>query len=113
MPLLQTLMVMGYPVRVDEELENPLDHNHKKQLCDITIGNDIGFRWNDKNNSYELVADLMSWSLDVPPERFINKVTQNYSLENLLETAKEEGYEVVDQTVNDRQEVELTVSRWC
>ena len=39
-------MLMGYPVDINQELENPLGHNHAKVFCDITLDKDIGFRWN-------------------------------------------------------------------
>ena len=103
---------MGYPVDINQELENPSDHQHEKVFCDITLGKDIGFRWNKQTQSYELVTDLQTWSREVPPKRFIDKVSQQYAIELLSATAKSEGFEVEKKEINREGAVELTVTRW-
>ena len=105
-------MLMGYPVDINQELENPLGHNHAKVFCDITLDKDIGFRWNKTTETYELVADLQTWKHPIPPERMLEKITQCYAQELLIMTGKEQGFEVEDQKVNDKNEVELTLTRW-
>ena len=105
-------MLMGYPVDINQELENPSNHQHEKVLCDITLGKDIGFRWNNQSKSYELVADLQTWNHSVPPRRLLDKITQEYSIQVLTSTAKSEGYEVEEQNVTTEGAVELTVPRW-
>ena len=52
----------------------------------------IGFQL--KNGRYHLVADLGFWGLPQPPELFLEKLTQQYSLNNVLEVAKESHYDV-------------------
>ena len=64
--LLQALMLMGHPVMVDEKLENPSNHEHEEISVNIAIGKDIGFRWNEVTQSYELVTDLQTWDQPVP-----------------------------------------------
>ena len=73
-------------------------HNHealeaqvKSLAADVAIKNDIGFRWNKNTETYELVAELDTWDLDVPVNRFIEKVTQQYARMTLYGTVKEEG----------------------
>ena len=105
-------MLMGYPVDINQELENPLDHQHEKVLCDITVGNEIGFRWNAVSKSYELVADLQTWNDPIPPERFLDKITQQYAIEVISEIARLKGYEIEEQKVYDKQQVELTLNKW-
>ena len=42
--LLEALQLLQYDVQEDQELVNPLDHQHEKVKVDVSIGNDIGFR---------------------------------------------------------------------
>ncbi len=110
--LLQALMLMGHPVFVDETLENPTDHQHEEVHVEIAVGKDIGFRLNPATETYELVTDLQTWKEPVPVERFLDKLSQQYAIEVIQAAMKEEGFEEVSQTVNDRNEVELVVTRW-
>ena len=108
--LLEALELLQYNVVEDVELENPLDHEHKKWQVDIAIDNEIGFRWNGKE--YELVADLQTWSQPFPPERFIEKVRQQYARMTIHNTVKEEGWQVAEEWEMDDNSIELTVTRW-
>ncbi len=108
--LLEALELLQYNVVEDVELENPLDHDHKKWQVDIAIDNEIGFRWNGKE--YELVADLQTWSQPFPPERFIEKVRQQYARMTIHNTVKEEGWQVAEEWEMDDNSIELTVTRW-
>tara|TARA_R100000278_G_scaffold17346_1_gene17384 strand:+ start:821 stop:1198 length:378 start_codon:yes stop_codon:yes gene_type:complete len=108
--LLEALELLQYNVVEDIELENPLDHEHKKWQVDIAIDNEIGFRWNGKE--YELVADLQTWSQPFPPERFIEKVRQQYARMTIHNTVKEEGWQVAEEWEMDDNSIELTVTRW-
>ena len=108
--LLEALELLQYNVEENVELENPLDHEHKKWQVDIAIDNEIGFRWNGKE--YELVADLQTWSQPFPPERFIEKVRQQYARMTIHNTVKEEGWQVAEEWEMDDNSIELTVTRW-
>tara|TARA_B100000700_G_scaffold201005_1_gene221164 strand:+ start:40 stop:420 length:381 start_codon:yes stop_codon:yes gene_type:complete len=109
--LVQALLLLQYDVQEDQELINPINHQHEKVKVDVSIGNDIGFRLN-KNGEYELVADIQTWDLDVPVQRFIDKLTQQYAVQNIKKVAVEEGFNVEQQIKNVNGEVELVVSRW-
>ena len=109
--LLEALQLLQYDVQEDQELINPINHQHEKVKVDVSIGNDIGFRLN-KNGEYELVADIQTWDLDVPVQRFIDKLTQQYAVQNIKKVAVEEGFNVEQQIKNVNGEVELVVSRW-
>ena len=108
--LLEALELLQYNVVENVELENPLDHNHKKWQVDIAIDNEIGFRWNGKE--YELVTDLQTWSQPFPPERFIEKVRQQYARMTIHNKVKEEGWQVAEEWEMDDNSIELTVTRW-
>ena len=109
--LLEALELLQYDVKQDEELVNPLDHQHEKVKVDVSIGNDIGFRLNN-NGEYELVADIQTWKDPIPPKRFVEKVTQQYARVTLHNTVKEMGFQVEEEWEMDDNSIELTVTRW-
>ena len=109
--LLEALELLQYNIQEDQELINPTNHQHEKVKVDVSIGNDIGFRLNS-NGEYELVADIETWNQDVPIERFIDKVSQQYAVEVISRETKKAGWDEESLEVNDKQEIELVVSRW-
>ena len=113
--LIEALELMGHDVQENQQLviNNP-DHGegHPEFVADVAIKNDIGFRWNKNTDSYELVAELDAWDLDVPVNRFIDKVTQQYARMTLHNTVKDEGFEVEEEWEMDDNSIELTVTRW-
>ncbi len=109
--LLEALQLLQYDVQEDQELINPLNHQHEKVKVDVSIGNDIGFRLNS-NGEYELVTDIQTWKDPVPVERFIDKVTQQYARLTVRNTAKELGFQVQEEWEMTDNSIELTVTRW-
>ena len=109
--LIEALQLLQYDVQQDQELINPLDHQHEKVKVDISIGDDIGFRLNN-NGEYELVADIQTWKDTVPPKRFVEKVTQQYARMTVHNQIKEMGFVVEEEWEMDDNSIELTVTRW-
>ena len=109
--LIEALELLQYNVVQDVKLENPLDHEHKQWQVDVAIVDDIGFKLN-KDGVYELVADIQTWKDPIPPERFLDKVTQQYARMTLYNTVKEMGFQVEDEWEMDDNSIELTVTRW-
>ena len=113
--LIEALEIMGHDIQENKQLviDNP-DHGegHPEFVADVAIKNDIGFRWNKNTESYELVAELDAWDLDVPVNRFIDKLTQQYARMTIHSTIKEEGFEVQEEWEMDDNSIELTVTRW-
>ena len=109
--LVEALQLLQYDVQEDQELINPIDHQHEKIKVDVSIGSDIGFRLNS-NGEYELVADIQTWNQPIPPERFIEKVTQQYARMTLHNTVKAKGFKIEEEWEMDDNSIELTVSRW-
>ena len=85
---------------------------HPNVEVHITAGNDIGFRWNEEIEAYELVTDLQSWDRDVPVERFLQKLHQHYAFKNILQSTKEMGYNVEEEHFASDGAIELVVGRW-
>ena len=109
--LLEALELLQYNIQEDQELINPTNHQHEKVKVDVSIGNDIGFRLNS-NGEYELVADIQTWNQSIPPERLVEKVTQQYARMTVHNTVKEMGFEVEEEWEMDDNSIELTVTRW-
>jgi len=120
--LLEVLNLMGERVNnpadvgvsvVDLVITNP-DHaeDHPTTEVDFSLGVDYGFRLNEETGTYELVADLQTWDKDIPVERFLEKVTQQYARMTIHHTVKEEGFQVEEEWEMDNNSIELTVSRW-
>ena len=113
--LIEALQLMGHDVEENKALviNNPSHaEEHPEFHAEVAIRNDIGFRWNKNLETYELVAELDTWDLDVPVNRFIDKLTQQYAVQNIKKVAAEEGFNVEQQIKNVNGEVELVVTRW-
>ena len=109
--LIKALQLLQYDVQEDQELVNPIDHQHEKVKEDVSIGNDIGFRLN-KDGVYELVADIQTWKDSVPPRRFIEKVTQQYAKATILDTIQQEGFTIAEESTTIDNEITITATRW-
>ena len=113
--LIEALEVMGHEVEENKVLviNNPSHaEEHPEFHADVAIRNDIGFRWNENRETYELVAELDTWDLDVPVNRFIDKLTQQYAKATLLATSEEEGFVLEKETSNIDNTIEMVVTRW-
>tara|TARA_B100001079_G_C16358855_1_gene491911 strand:- start:287 stop:670 length:384 start_codon:yes stop_codon:yes gene_type:complete len=109
--LLEALQLLQYDVQEDQELINPIEHQHEKVKVDVSIGTDIGFRLNS-DGEYELVADIQTWNQPIPPERLIEKVTQQYARMTIHNTIKEQGFQVAEEWEMDDNSIEITATRW-
>ena len=113
-PLVQALHNLGYLPQEGEQLVRGYRGQTVKAEMSIQMpeGGDIGFRWNEATNSYELVADLDLWKHQVPVDRFLAKLTQQYALSTVLSATAEEGFEVAQRKNNIDGSIELVVTRW-
>jgi len=112
--LIEALELLQYDVKKDQELIVSGNHgkNHPIVQADICIANDIGFRFNPNTETYELVTDIETWSESIPPQRFVDKVTQQYARMTIHNTIKEMGFQVEEEWEMDNNSIELTVTRW-
>ncbi len=113
-PLLQALNALGY---VPQEGEMKV-RGYRGQTVNAELavkmpdGGDIGFKWNEKNNAYEFVADLDLWKQQIPVDRFLAKLTQQYALTTVLSVTAEEGFELAERKNHVDGSIELVVTRW-
>ena len=113
--LLEALNLLQYNVKEKQDLviENPSHaEEHPVMNACVAVAPDIGFCWNEQTQSYDLYSDDQTWSLNVPPSRFIDKVTQQYARMTIHNTMKEEGWQVAEEWEMDDISIELTLTRW-
>ena len=113
--LIEALQLMGHDVEENKALvvNNPSHaEEHPEFHAEVAIRNDIGFRWNKNMETYELVAELDTWDLDVPVNRFIDKLTQQYAKATLIAASEEEGFTVAEEHNKIDNTIELVVNRW-
>ena len=113
-PLLQALLDLGYCPQEGEKLVRGYRGQTVKAEVAVTMtkGADIGFRWNQSTQAYELVTDLDLWKQEVPVERFLAQLTQRYALNTVLTATSEEGFELAEEKRNLDGSIELVVTRW-
>ena len=109
--LIKALQLLQYDIQENVELINPINHQHEKVKVDVSIGNDIGFRLN-KEGVYELVADIQTWKESVPPNRFIEKVTQQYAKATILDTVQQQGFTIEKESTTIDNNIEIVATRW-
>ena len=88
------------------------EEDHPTKEVDISIGVDVGFKWNKKKENYEFIVDRQTWDKDIPIERFMEKLTQQYARLLLHREVKEKGFVIDEEWELDNNSIELTVSRW-
>ena len=113
--LLEALELLQYNVNENQDLviENPSHaEEHPVMNACIAVAPDIGFCWNEQTQSYDLYSDEQTWSLPTPPNRFVDKVTQQYARMTIHNTMKEEGWQVAEEWEMDENSIELTLTRW-
>ena len=112
--LKQALIDLGYVPNEGETLVRGYrGQTVKAQMTvEMSKGADIGFRWNESTQTYELVTDLDLWRQQIPVERFLSKLTQRYAVNTLLSATNEEGFEVTEEKSNLDGSIELVLTRW-
>ena len=113
--LIEALQVLGHEVEENKVLviDNTAHaEDHPDFHADVAIRNDIGFRLNKNTGNYELVAELDTWDLDVPVNRFIEKVTQQYAKATVLAVSEEDGFTLAEEYNKIDNTIELVVTRW-
>ncbi len=114
--------------RMGERVNNPADlgmsvvdlvitnsshaEEHPTTEVEFSIGVDIGFKLNEKTGEYELFADRQTWKKDIPIERFLEKLTQQYARLTIHDAVKEQGFVIEEEWEMDDNSIELTVTRW-
>ena len=113
-PLIKALDSLGYNIIQEEKFVK--GYQGKFTAVDISMNlpgdTQVGFKWSNNSNAYELVTDLDLWKFELPVERFISKVTQMYAYQTIISKTKEDGYQVVEQKNKNDGSIELVLTKW-
>ena len=113
-PLINALKTLGYIINQEEKFVK--GYKGKFTAVDISMNlpsdTQVGFKWDNNSNSYELVTDLDLWKFEIPVERFISKVTQMYAYQTIISKTKEEGYQILEQKNKNDGSIELVLTKW-
>ena len=113
-PLIKALDQLGY--EIDQEKKFVKGYKGQFTAVDISMNlptnTQVGFKWDNNSNSYELVTDLDLWKFDLPVERFISKITQMYAYQVILAKTEEAGYQLVEQKNQNDGSIELVLTKW-
>ena len=113
-PLIKALTCLGY--RINQEEKFVKGYKGKFTAVDISMNlpgeTQVGFKWDNNSNSFELVTDLDLWKFEIPVERFISKVTQMYAYHTIISKTKDDGYQIVEQKNKNDGSIELVLTKW-
>ena len=113
-PLIKALNNLGYITNQEEKFIK--GYKGKFTAVDISMNlpgdTQVGFKWENNSNAYELVTDLDLWKFELPVERFISKVTQMYAYETIISKTKADGYQIVEQKNQNDGSIELVLTKW-
>ena len=71
---------------------------------------DIGFSWN--GFEYQLVADIQFWQQPWSIELFLDRVSQKYAYNSIVEYTSKQGFQTVNETVQEDGSIKLTLQKW-
>ncbi len=84
------------------------------QTAEIVIeqenGYDIGF--SQKDEAYELIADLQYWQQPLTVQGFLNRVTQRYAYHTVMQETTNQGFQLAEQQQNQDGSIRLVLQRW-
>ena len=112
--LIKALNNLGYQIIQEEKFIK--GYKGKFTAVDISMNlsgeTNVGFKWDNNSNSYELVTDLDLWKHNIPVERFISKVSQMYAYQTIISKTEEDGYQIVEQKNKNDGSIELVLTKW-
>jgi len=73
-------------------------------------GYDLEFNWNGKE--YELITDLSFWQQKWSVNTFVDKVTENYANETILNESFKQGFQKTESINNIDGSTTLILERW-
>nr|YP_009398382.1 hypothetical protein [Lophocladia kuetzingii]ARW67568.1 hypothetical protein [Lophocladia kuetzingii] len=73
--------------------------------------NDLfSFIWNGQD--YNLVVDLQLWSLNLDFNYFIDRLSQQYAYNLILDQSSTVGFQKISENISDDGSIKLTLQKW-
>ena len=91
-------------------------YNNQTHRAEIVISQsessyDIGFHWNGKE--FELVSDLQFWEQKFSVESFLDKVSQRYAYNCIINESIKKGFQATEMTNREDGSIRLVINRWA
>ena len=109
--LVKALNTLNYDTQEYVLLDNPVNHKHEQVNVEVGITRYVGFKMG-VDGTLQLVAELDAWKEPITVERFIEKVTQEYARETVMETVQKQGYTVVSEQKSVENTIEIVAEKW-
>ena len=109
--LVKALNTLNYDTQENVLLDNPVNHKHEQVQVEVGITRYVGFKIGD-DGALHLVAELDAWKEPITIERFLEKVTQEYARETVVETVQKQGYTVVSEQKSVENTIEIVAEKW-
>ena len=98
----------------EPELNRVRGYKEQTTFANIVIKQDnnydIGFSWN--GFEYQLVADIQFWQQPWSIELFLDRVSQRYAYNSIVESTSNQGFQTVNETVQEDGSIKLTLQKW-
>jgi len=107
--LQEVLQELGYQVEQNTTVRGYLGNKtNAEYVIRQNNGYDLGFRRNGEN--YELVADF--WGAKINQQQFVNSINQKYGYKALMQSVKEQGFNVEEEETLRDGTVRVVVGTW-
>ena len=101
-------------IQWEPELNRVRGYKDQTTFANIVIRQDnnydIGFSWN--GFEYQLVADIQFWQQPWSIELFLDRVSQKYAYNSIVESTYKQGFQTVNETVQEDGSIKLTLQKW-
>ena len=71
---------------------------------------DVGFTWNGLE--YQLIADLQFWQQPWSIELFLEKITQRYAYNSIINITSGQGFQPIEEVTEENGTIKLVLQRW-
>ena len=99
----------------EENTKQIRGYNNQTHEADIIINQDnskydIGFCWN--GNEFELVSDLQFWEQKYSVESFLNKISQRYAYNCIINESSKKGFQPTETVSREDGSIKLVINKW-
>ena len=107
----QVLQELGYSVECNTYVRGYQgDKSEAEFVIRRSNGYDLGFRYSDGDDSYELIADF--WGARINQQEFLNAILQKYAYKTLMTSVQTQGFNVEAQETLEDGTVRVVVGKW-
>ena len=90
------------------------EYNYKAHTKDIIVQeygkNLFIFSWNGEE--YSLLADLQLWNLNIPYTKLLERITQQYSYNTIIQESTRYGFTNINEKLLQDGSIQLVIQRW-